>query len=253
MTKRKYPGIFRALLLFSLLALLVSCASSRLTPQVVIDRALVAMGELETYRAELTVSTVSTVEGETNQFTARVEFVAPDRAHVTQSSAHENLESITIGDTLYSRDPSTNEWRESKSPLPPSSLNIAAGLGEAVRFLVGVTQLDDEAIDGADSYHYKGAIDMKARWQDEKAKLDPSQPDYEQRLQGFEQLDLVTFDVEVELWVTKKDSLVRKMVVRQEIVEPGGTGVAGGGEARMSTTAVYRFLDFNQSIQIEPP
>jgi len=167
--------IFSALLAFLLLTLLIGCGSSRTDPEDVIANAKDAINEIQTYRSEMVY--ISTENGQTTRSSAQMEFVSPDRMHVIPVNGNGSGESIRIGNTEYRWDPDSKKWQVRQWPESFSFRNPAVRWVEGLDSLVGLVEMADEEIDGVDCFHYKGSIDLKARGEEERAKLDPSQPD----------------------------------------------------------------------------
>jgi len=171
--------------------------------------------------------------------------------HVIQANGNGTEESIRIGNTDYLLDAAGNNWQVRQWPESMSFRNLAVGLAEVLDSLVGLVEMVDEEIDGVDCFHYKGSVDMKARGEEEKAKLDPSQPDYEDRMRALEIYD--QWQLHSEFWVGKADFLLRQLKQHQEVVFVKDAGEDTEREEYYSTMATFRFFDINQPIQIEPP
>jgi hypothetical protein len=249
MKKHKCQKIFSALLALLLVTLLIGCGSSRPAPEEVIAKAQSAMEEVETYRSEMV--SIYTENEETNRSSAQMEFVSPNRMHVIQVNGNGTEESILIGNTEYRLYADSNKWRVRQWPESMSFGNSATSWVEGLGSLVGLVELGDEEIDGVDCFHYKGSVDMKARREEEKAKLDPSQPDYEERMRALEVYG--QWQLHSEFWVGKADFLLRQLKQHQEGVFIRDAGEDTEKEEHLSTTATFRFFDFNQPIKIEPP
>ena len=249
MRKHKCQKIFSALLPVLLLTLLIGCGSSRPASEEVIAKAQSAMEEVETYRSEMV--SIYTENGETNRSSAQMEFVSPNRMHVITLNGNGTEESILIGNTQYLLDAAGNNWRVRQWPESMSFGNLATSWVEGLGSLVGLVELEDEEIDGVDCFHYKGSVDMKARGEEERAKLDPSQPYYEERMGALEIYD--QWQLHSEFRVGKEDFLLRQLKQHQEVVFVKDAGEDTEREEHYSITATFRFFDFNQPIQIEPP
>ena len=247
--KCKCQKIFWALLALLISTLLIGCGGSRPDPEEVITKAQVAIKEVQTYRSEMVY--ISTENGQTTRSSAQMEFVSPDRMHVIPVNGNGTGESIRIGNTEYRWESDSQNWQVHQWPESSNFTNPAVRWVEGLDSLVGLVEMADEKIDGVDCLHYKGIIDMKARSEEERAKLDPSQPGYEERMRALELYDRCQF--QCEFWVGKEDFLLRQLKQHQEVVFIKYAGEDTEREERHSTTATYRFFDFNKPIQIEPP
>jgi len=249
MRKRQSIKILLALLSLILLVSLAGCGSSGPDPEELISGAIEAIKEVETYRFDMIV--VHTENGETTQSNVLFEFASPDRLHSTQVNEYEILESIVIGQKYYHFDTFDNKWHVRQWPGEVSSSNMAAGMVEMLDSLVGLKKMKDEEVDGSDCFHYKGSVDMKAKGEEEKAKLDPSEPYYEEQLQILEMYDKWQYDV--EFWVDKETYLIRQLKQYQEVTFVRDAGEDDEGEEHQTVTATQRFYDFDAPITIEPP
>jgi hypothetical protein len=249
MREHKCKKIFSALLAFLLFTPLIGCGSSSPDPEELITKAQLAIKEVETYRLEMMV--IHTENGETTQSNGQFEFVSPDRMHTTTVNADDTTESIRIGQIEYRLDTFSSNWQVRQWPESFPFTNMAAGMVEMLGSLVGIVEMTDEEIDGVDCFHYKGNIDMKAKGEEEKAKLDPSQPDYEERMRALEMYDL--WQTHCEFWLGKGDYLLRQLKQDQEVIFIRDAGEDTEREERQSITVTFRFYDFNTPITIEAP
>jgi hypothetical protein len=243
------PLILLALLVLLISTLLIGCGSSRPDPEDVIARAKDAINEVQTYRSE--GMSIHTENGETTQSSEQAEFVSPDRLRTITVDEGGTEERIRIGQIEYRLDAVGNNWQVRQWPESFPFPNLAVGLAEMFDSLVGLVEMPDEEIDGVDCFHYKGSIDVKARGEEEKAKLDPSQRDYEERMRALEIYN--QWQLSFEFWVGKEDFLLRQLKQHQEVVYIKDAGEDTEREEHHITTGTFRLFDFNQSIQIEPP
>jgi hypothetical protein len=246
--KHKRQKISLALLSILLIILLVGCGNSRPEPEDVIASARDASGEISACRIEMTV--IYTENGETTQSSALMECVFPDRVR-TVTTGEESQETIRIGQTEYRRDAGGDSWQVRQWPESVSFPDLSAVWVEGLSSLVGLVELADEEIDGVDCYHYRGNVDMKAKGEEEIAKLDPTQPGYEERLRALEVYD--HWQLQSEFWIGKTDYLLRQLEQHQEMHLTEDPGEDTEKEEHYITTATYRFFDFDQPIQIELP
>jgi len=111
--------------------------------------------------------------------------------------------------------------------------------------------MSDEEVDSVDCFHYKGSIDTDAQVDKEIAKLDPSQPGYEERIKLLELERRWQFTL--EFWIDKEDHLLRQLKQYQDMVFIEHIGEDTEREEHTNAVIAYRFFDFNQPIQIEAP
>ncbi len=234
-----------------LLALLTGCSCSGPSPEEVISRAIDAINELQTYRFEMTG--MMTQDGETSHASMQGEFVLPDRLYMITVSDDDTGEGIRIGTTEYVRQSDSDSWevREWPFTMAWARNNWALSTVEILDTLVGLVKQSDEKIDGVSCFHYRGNIDMEAQLEEQIANLDPTQPGYEEQLRFYEQL--IQSEHNAEFWVGKEDYLLRRLDTQQDVVYTEDWGEDTEREERVTATYSYRFLDFNQPIQIEAP
>ena len=235
------PTLIAAPIVAILVALLVLHPwSTSLGPGGLIAEAYAATMSLQSYR--MTGSIKSTLEGKTSEATFETEFVAPDRYRGKATTDGDVVEFIIIGDKQYIRD--SDQSRTTSVAVAGSSI---LGKEEALKLLDSLTDLEelpDEKIDGVDCLHYRGRVDMDRMVEEQKARLDPAQPGYEEILKGLEQLR--NMKIEVELWIGKDDYLIRQM--KQDTQVPSED--IGQWD---TSSAMWKFYDFNEPITIEPP
>jgi len=236
--------ILSGLLVLLVTVLLGGCAASRPSPEAVIDRAISAIEEVQTYRVDWT--TVSP-EGEgTITSNMVIEFVSPDRLHLLPQNELDVSESIMVGRTQYYRGADSAEWQLQQLSESAVTYNPAVIMVEGLESLVDLTELSDEEIDGFDCFHYRGRVDMEAIAGEQIAKLDPSEPGYEAQKMTLEQVRQSTTDRELwtEFWIGKSDYLLRQL-------QHGAGDDTKAEHANVRFTS--RFFDFNAPIEIEPP
>lgn len=249
MREYKCEKIFLAMLAFLLLTMLIGCSSSGPNPLELIAKAQVAINEVESYRIEIT--TTITQNGKTTQSSGQGEFVSPDRLHMIKTDEDGNRESIRIGQTEYNQNANSNNWEVRQWPKSLPFYNPAVTLVEELDSLVGLVGMSDEEVDSVDCFHYKGSIDTEAQVDTEIAKLDPSQPGYEERIKLLEPRRRWQFTL--EFWIDKEDHLLRQLKQYQDMVFIEDIGEGTEREEQANVLIAYRFFDFNQPIQIEAP
>ena len=235
-----------ALLLLSLLA---GCGSG-LTPEEVIDRAIDAINELQTYRFEMTGT--MTQDGEISQGNMQGEFASPDRLHIIDYSNDVTAEGIIIGQMEYQRS-GNDDWEEREWSASMSSVrtNWAAAVAEIIDTLIKLDELRDETIDGVICFHYRGSIDIEAQVQEQIANLDPTQPYYDDMVKSIEQQ--LQSEQSVEFWIGKEDYLLRRVDTQYEMVFTEDEGEDTESQTHVTSTTDVRFYDFDEPLTIEPP
>lgn len=230
------PALVAGPIIAILVALLVLHPWSGLGPQGVMAKVYAATSSLQSYR--MTSTLVSIFEGETSEQSSEWEFASPNRYHGKITLDSETHEFIIIEEKTYARDPDDSSGKLSigvRSAFTPSKEYTL----EILDSLTGLQKLPDEKIEGTDCLHYRGKADVEREIEKQKARLDPEQPGYEERLKGLDALR--TIETEVELWIGKDDFLIRQM---KSIMESSVHGNA---------VVVVKFYDFNEAITIEPP
>lgn len=205
----------------------VGC-SRVLTPKEVVAKACDVTSEVKSYR--VTVSTISTLEGQTSETFFETEFVRPDRWHTKITTDGRWHEFINIGDKQYSRHSDRMEWRLCNVPVHGEGGVVTewcAGYVEDFQhpdLLTDLEKLSDERIDGVECLHYRGKVDVDTEWR-----------------------------TDVELWIGKDDYLIRQMKsdTQMPVAESTSRGVEEEKWCMISSLAKY--YDFNQPIGIEPP
>lgn len=143
-------------------------------------------------------------------------------ALLAQGNETLEFELVKVGDKLYTK-ALDQDWQESDVKMPadtdqPADSNAdfnAAQLSELLKKAAKAEKLNDEAIDGVDSYHYKVTLDPLTLIQ-EAAKL-------AQSTAGAEPIDQAQLDeakkflqdsvVIVEVWVGKQDLFIRQQKI----------------------------------------
>ena len=218
------------------LAILLVTQPWGVNPQSVMAKAYAATSNLQSYR--MTSTLVSIFEGETSEQSSEWEFVFPDRYHGRITLDSETYEFIIIGEKTYARDPEDASAKLSIGVRSAFTSSKEYTL-EILDSLTGLQKLPDEKIEGTDCLHYRGKADVEGEIEKQKARLDPEEPGYEERLRGLDALR--TIETEVELWIGKDDFLIRQMKSIMESLVHGNAVV------------LVKFYDFNEAITIEPP
>lgn len=243
------------LLLTAFLALILAAGCGKAlsgNPGDVVSKAHAATIEVSSYRVEGTMAYAS--ETETVDGSFEVEYVAPDRIRIKSSGGGGWSEAIFIGDMAYSRDSDHPDWRSQDGGFSVAVVLSPVAPQETLRLLqslVDLQQLTDEEINGVNCLHYKGRVDVMALVDEQKARLDPSEPYYEQFLEALELQ--ARSEVDVELWIGEGDYLIRQEKVDRQmlLISPGDSQDEEPSWA--ADTSTMRFFDFNEPITIEAP
>lgn len=218
-----------------ILAILLVTQPWGVSPQSVMAKAYTATTELQSYRMFSSIK--STLEGKTSEATFETEFVAPDRHRGKATMNGDWVEFIIIGDKQYIRD--SDPSRTTSVGVSSSSILSKEDTLKIIDSLTDLEKLPDEKIEGVDCIHYWGMVDVDRVIEEQKAKLDPRQPHYQEMLKGLE--DMRGMKVQVELWIGKEDYLIRQLRQDMEVPLEGTSRVT------------VKYYDFNEPITIEPP
>ena len=162
-------------------------------------------------------------------------------------------EFIAIGDMQYIRDSNNNLSSETVivtdslfSPIPSRE-----GVLKLLDSLTALEELPDQEINGVDSFHYSGRVDIDKIFDEQLATLDPESPAYEEAIEVLELQRGITIDV--ELWASKEDFSIQQMQVNGRVptIGSGPEGYELIGSLSFST--MVRYSGFNEIIEIEPP
>ena len=213
-------------------------ATSDLSPQQIMEKAIAAMAEVESFHFEIE-STVSISSDDTDvglpiDFTG--DFQAPDRIRGKLSLSLGfftiEMETIAIGDTAYITNLESGEWEESSGlgfGVPnPAELAVPVGVS-----LVDLTLIGEEELDGIRVFHLKGAP---------PASLFGDASD----------------DAEADFWIGVDDFRTRQVTASGQVSLGGGGGFGlpfGGADLAGSATIVLtaKFSDYDKPVVIEAP
>ncbi len=201
----------------------------------IIAKAYAATTELQSYRMFSSIK--STLEGKTSEATFETEFVAPDHHRGKATMNGDWVEFIIIGDKQYIRD--SDPSRTTSGGVSSSSILSKEDTLKIIDSLTDLEKLPDEKIEGVDCIHYWGMVDVDRVIEEQKAKLDPRQPHYQEMLKGLE--NMRGMKVQVELWIGKEDYLIRQLRQDMEVPLEGTSRVT------------VKYYDFNEPITIGPP
>lgn len=207
------------------------------SPQSVMAQAYAATESLQSYR--MLGSFFSTIEGETVEQFCAWEFTFPDRHHGELTLDDETYEFIIVGDKQYTRELGGAQSGKMYAISLSGGIPTKEDTLKLLDSLTNLEKLPDEKIEGVDCIHYRGKVDVDRMIEEQKAKLDPRQPHYQEMLEGLEAMR--GMKVQVELWIGKEDHLIRQL--RQDIEVP----------LEGTSSVMMKYYDFNEPITIEPP
>ena len=210
---------------------------------------------LQSYR--MTGSTASIVDQTTSEVSFDWAFVAPDRYWGTMIAGGEVREFIVIGEEQYVRTPGGGQAGGTVVVITTGGFSIynpvpsRDGTLELLDSLIDVSVLQDQEVDGVDSLHYRGRVDMDRVVDEWVDSLDPNSLDDTEAVKA---LDVQrTAEINVEMWIGKEDSSMRKL----ELDVRAPSTVSGPEGARqvawMTYRTVVRYFDFDEPIEINRP
>ncbi len=251
MKHMKLYALAISLLLPITLLLQPGCGGARPEFEEVIARAIEAAGEVQTYRME---ESVQFVQGEAAQSINSVELVTLDRVHRISKGLQgdgSREESIQIGTMLYTRNVNSEEWHVREVEEVMSAGRNLLGMLQPFAELGDIQELGDEMIDGVDTFHYKGSMNLKTEQQESLASLNQSDPRYEQMKRIYESIEYIRDDI--EFWIGKDDYLLRQFISHLESNRFLNKGEDTEEEEHSSLIVTVRYSSYNQPIEIEPP
>ncbi len=247
-----------ALVMAAVAAMVIIPLALQLTgggPGVGIESAYAATEALKSFR--MSGTTVQSFGESTSEVAFDWEFVAPDRYRGAITTPAGLEEFVIVGDEQFSRTPDTagtdvtvividTDGYDVFNPVP-----TRAGTLQILDSLVNVESLADETVDGINTLHYRGRVDIGRIVDAQTALLDPDAPGYEEMVQ---MLDFQrTANIDVELWIDAGDSSLRQMKLDSE--SPTFVSDQEGSRFEGSSTfsTFVKFTDLNAPISIERP
>jgi LppX_LprAFG lipoprotein len=184
----------------------------------------------ESFRFSLEVENVPPADSGLSLTSADGEVVVPDRLRAEASGTFSRIpietELVLVGDDDYFLDPLTRQWRRLDVGTSPVELfDPAKGVLGVIENAQDVEYAGEESVRGVPTHHLTGTIEAS----DAAPLLAVSN--------ATDEL------VDVELWIGKDDSLLRRIVVR---------GPVGAGEPDEAARTV-ELDDFGQEFAIEAP
>ncbi len=187
-------------------------------------------GELKSFRFTLDVENVPPAASGLSLTSAKGEVMVPDRLKAKASATFSRIpietELVFVGEEDYFIDPLTRQWRRlDVGTSPVSFFDPAKGVLSVIEGAVEVEDAGSETVDGVETHRLTGKV--KAR---DAARL----------LVVSSTSDRLA---DVELWIGKDDSILRRIRVR---------GPVGEGEPAEASRTV-EISDFGQKFEIEAP
>jgi hypothetical protein len=220
-----------------------------------IAEAYSAFASLKSYR--MTGSTITTSDSATTEVAFDWAFVSPDRYQGRLTESGESREFIIVRDEQYSRTTSGGQTGGTVVVVTSGGFSIfnplptRDGTLQILDLLIDVSVLENQQIDGVDSLHYRGMIDMDRVVDEVLADFDSSSPGYAEAAEAFDIQR--TAEISVELWFGKEDLFMRRldMDVRSPGTSSGPDGVRRIVWLTYKTTATY--FDFDKPIEVDRP
>ena len=217
-----------------------------------IAKAYAATAALQSYR--MSGTTAQVFKGVASETTFEYEFAAPDRYHVSMVADGELQEFIIIGDRQYTRVSGGQPSRNVVEIVIDGGFNVynpipsGEGTLQLLDSLTDLKELSEEEIDGVETLHYQGRVDVDRIMDEQAAALDPQSPVYRETV---EFLDLQrSIRIDVELWISKEDYTIQQMKLDGQSPTTGSGGKQIGSS---SHSTMVRYFDLNAPIEIEPP
>jgi len=175
----------------------------------------------------------------------------PDRYHVLMTEpSKEQEEFIVIGEKQYVKNTSMSRNLISATITGFSSLLKKETTLSYLDMLTDIEELPDENINGTDTIHYRGTIDIEQQIAEARRSIQeardrnsaerPTDEEIDRDLDGMRSVNTI-----IELWIGKDDYLIRKMTMARQVRDSGVWDT--------SSLTSFEFYDFNEPIVIEPP
>ena len=215
-------------------------------PQTVMAKAYAATTSVQSYRFNLSIIYDPNDSASNAHFDA--EYSAPDRYHVQMIETEKDQieEFIVIGNKQYVKNTNMSKNMITATITGFSSLLKKETTLGYLDMLTDIQKLPDENIDGVDSFHYKGKIDVeqqiaeaKRSMLESRARLGTEHPTDEEIEKDLEHMR--SGNTTFELWIGKEDYLIRQLKIERN------NGLLN------TSIATFKFYDFNEPITIEPP
>ncbi len=208
-----------------------------LTAQDILEQALAAMAEADSYHFVMDLQMKVEAEGLSMEVPMLFEgdFQAPDRMQgsmeISVLGLSVEVAMVIVGDTTYVSDPETGEWEVSTEPVAPFSPDEFTAVDPAD--IEGLEIVGEETLDGRPVHHLRGTVSTE-RLGDQFADT--------------------SGELEAEYWIGVEDRLLYESLIAGEIVpieEGGETPLGGAGTIQME--AMIQYSDYGKPVTIEPP
>ena len=220
-----------------------------------IAEAYSAFAGLKSYR--MTGTTITETDSAPAEVSFDWAFVAPDRYQGRITGEDGPREFIVVGQEQYVRTAGEGQTGGVVVVITSGGLSIynpvpsRDGTLQILDLLIDVDILEGQRVDGLDSLHYRGKIDMDRVVDEVLAGFDSSAPGYAEAAKAFDIQR--TAEINVEMWFGRDDLYIRRLDM--DVRAPGTrSGPEGARQVIWSTyqTSV-RYFDFDESIAIERP
>jgi hypothetical protein len=204
-----------------------------LSPKAILESAVTAMEELDSYHFEMVIHMTIVTEGATVEtpLTFTGDFKAPDRlqGELTMDLLGQTIEMevITIGGISYIKDPTSDEWQTTTETTSPFTPEDFVGLEpDDIANMEDLKLLGESVLGGAPVYHLEGKLTTEV-------------------MENV--LGEAEGEIKVEYWIGLEDGWIRQANIEMELFEEG----ADPGE--IDATIILTFSGFNMEIVIEAP
>ncbi len=237
----------KRLTVFTLTALmLVSCSGAAVEPTVtptippsptplsaeeILEFAVTEMAELDTYHFTMVIHMTASSGGTTTEtpIIFSGDFKTPDRIQgemkIEMGEFSVETEIISIGETVYIKDPSSGEWQMSTEQATPFNPDDFIGLEPSdIANMVGLTLQRETVLDGVPVYHLEGSLS----------------PEVKEAIMGD-----VGGENKVAYWIGVEDGWIRQVNFDMEFLMDEVTEI--------QATIKLNFSEFNKEITIEAP
>ncbi|UCF59665.1 MAG: LppX_LprAFG lipoprotein [Anaerolineaceae bacterium] len=204
-----------------------------LSPEAILEVAVTAMEELESFHFEMIIDMTVVSEGITIEtpITFTGDFQAPDRlqGELTMQMLGLTIESevIIIGEDVYIKDPESGEWEMTTEPATPFTPKELIGLKKSdIANMVDLTLIGEIVLDNVPVYHLE-------------TMLPP------------ETMEVLLGEAggtgKIVYWIGAEDGWIRQVNVEMEVIQ------AGDEATEIHATIILKISEFNKQITIEAP
>lgn len=204
-----------------------------LSPKAILESAVTAMEELESYHFEMVIRMTIVIEGADVEtpLTLTGDFKAPDRlqGELTMDLLGQTIEMeiITIGGISYLKEPTSDEWQTTTETASPFTPEDFVGLEpDDIANMQDLLLLEENVLDGEPVYHLEGKLSTEFM----ESVLGEAEG-----------------EIKVDYWIGVEDGWIRQANVEMELIEEGGD------PGEINATIILMFSEFNKEIIIEAP